>query len=468
MSRRLKLSRYNFLTPSDDGRMVAYNAVSSGMVLLDADTLREYQTIAAGGDPESVRPKTVTDLREGHFLIPENLDEIQELKVTNARARFGGTAAGLTIVPTLSCNFGCSYCYEPLTTASGRRPPHRILDESLDDAILNLATALVTTDGSFHVTWYGGEPLLALRRIETLSRKLMGRCDERKVRYAAGMVTNGYLLTPEVVQRLLDVKVNFLQLTMDGPRAVHDQRRPLAGGGPTYDVILANLLAIADSVPIGISLRINADVRNKDSVSELLHELRAHGLHARKRLHVNIAMVHALTPSCQDAVFCMPLAEFSQLEAGFYRTALDLGFQVARYPMPLPGVCGAISVKSLLITPDGEVHKCWSTVGQSDLAVGRLSPDGYTPDRGAENRWLSYSPFHEQCLDCDILPLCMGGCPYRQLCADRMAAVESPCSSLKLNMTDTIQIHAKARMRMKAEAAAARNSCPAPKATVDM
>jgi len=49
------------------------------------------------------------------------------------------------------------------------------------------------------IDWYGGEPLLAIDTIDRISTYLINK----KINFTAGMVTNGYLLTPENVDVLV-------------------------------------------------------------------------------------------------------------------------------------------------------------------------------------------------------------------------------------------------------------------------
>ena len=82
------------------------------------------------------------------------------------------------------------------------------------------------------VAWYGGEPLLAFDTICTLTGQFrnLGLTYEK-----AGLVNNGYLLDDEKINKLNDLMIASIQITLDGPREVHHTRRVLANGGPTFD-----------------------------------------------------------------------------------------------------------------------------------------------------------------------------------------------------------------------------------------
>jgi len=71
----------------------------------------------------------------------------------------------------------------------------------------------------------------------------------------------------------------------------------------------------------------------------------------------------------------------------------------------------AFSIRTLLIDPYGNFHKCWNTVGVEDEKVGKLGEPLQMDS--ALVRWLSWCPFEKKkCRDCKFLPLCMRGCPY--------------------------------------------------------
>ena len=57
------------------------------------------------------------------------------------------------------------------------------------------------------------------------------------------IITNGLLLTPEVVDRLLPFGLNGVKITLDGDRDTHNRMRPLRGGQGTFDRIIENIRA---------------------------------------------------------------------------------------------------------------------------------------------------------------------------------------------------------------------------------
>src|SRR5690606_20137919 len=141
------------------------------------------------------------------------------------RSKFQPTnTLGLTICPTLNCNFRCTYCYQ-----------HHLKGVMRADVRNRIAAYVAASDGlqDLHVTWFGGEPLLAMTVVEGLSERFLAGPH----RYSASIVTNGSRLTPAHSRRLVELNVTRAQITLDGPRDLHDQRRPLAGGAPTFDAI---------------------------------------------------------------------------------------------------------------------------------------------------------------------------------------------------------------------------------------
>ena len=125
---------------------------------------------------------------------------------------------------------------------------------------------------SLYVTWFGGEPLIGMPVIEELSRQLIELCEEKEITYSAGIVTNGYLLTKENAERLKECQVGRVQITIDGPKEIHDVRRPLVNGNGTYDIIMKNIMDVKEVLPI--SLRINVDYDNIAEANKVMNFLR--------------------------------------------------------------------------------------------------------------------------------------------------------------------------------------------------
>ena len=191
-------SRYNVMAQVPGTKKVAIANLFKG-------NCAEYTPI------EMYLLSVVEELDENHPVIERfarrgviaNFDERAAVEFMGRAACASPYAIGLTICPTMGCNFNCPYCFEDHFA--------RKMSASVQDDVVALAgrmlDALRTKD--VHVTWFGGEPLLAPDVIESLSGRLMALAEERGGRYEASIVTNGYLLTQDIADMLGRLKVNY-------------------------------------------------------------------------------------------------------------------------------------------------------------------------------------------------------------------------------------------------------------------
>ncbi|MFR6582323.1 MAG: radical SAM protein [Ruminococcus sp.] len=102
------------------------------------------------------------------------------------------------------------------------------------------------------------------------------------------MTTNGYLLTPEVFERLLKLEVYNYQITIDGVQENHDKYRTLKNGAPTFEKIIDNLQNISKNIKSNafkIAIRANITKESFEHIDEFM-DLMYKEFHHDKRFTV--------------------------------------------------------------------------------------------------------------------------------------------------------------------------------------
>jgi uncharacterized protein len=440
-------SRYNILIPLKNGRVLAYNSMSGASAVWEREDAAIFDQIGRGDSPAV--QSAVGDLLHGGFIVSSNVDELEILRREYNAQRFDPKRMLLTIAPTLMCNFGCDYCFQGRDKACG------VMSSLVRDAIVALARRAATSINSLGIAWYGGEPLLALSVIEELSERLISLSKERSLKYDAMIVTNGYKLTPAVARTLHQYHVSVAQITLDGAEDCHDERRMLLGGQPTFSRIAENLRAVIDEVPLRITVRINIDARNSESVERLLDQLVALGFGGRKNFGVYFAPVEAITEGCHNVTdVCLSKSAYGELEASLTRYAFDRGLTSLPYPPRFRGICGALRPKGFVVAPNGDLHKCWDTISMSDHKVGSIFHLDALRSDARVAAWSQWTPFdNASCRDCKLLPNCAGSCAHKFInpSQTRGESASLPCPSWKYNINERLVFTAERRGALTAE-----------------
>ena len=416
----IKLSRYNFQF-FHDGNYYLYNSFSNALV----DAPQEIARLVSGEEDtvdifSTLSKELLLPLIRGGFLVEASKNELAQLKVRNRIGRFANRELGLTIAPTLDCNFRCSYCFEGHDRST--------MSAETVDAVYDYVLGALQGMQGLGVCWYGGEPLLAFDTMEKLSSRFIRLCRTLETPYEADIISNGYLMSVEKAEKLTrKMGVRFWQVTLDGPQEVHDQRRPLHGGEGSFDVVLNNLVATSHLFD-RVSVRINIDRTNREHVGELLDQLEQKGL--CDKVTIYFGHVQAIGAACPSfSHHCLSTKEFSRVEMDLMRQVADRGWPLSLRPRLKTGVCLVDQVNCYLVDPSGNLAKCWNCAGVEEERTGTIFDD-----KPHENlfRWLSFDPFDDpECLECNMLPICMGGCPY-----DKIIAGKKDCFTQKYNLID--------------------------------
>lgn len=422
----MKESRYNlfFQHKSKPDIMVCYNARTNALAKINSDLYEKYLEYVET-KKDVLAAKELEDFILGGFLINEDLDEIEILRERLLKRRYNGNTLSLTITPTLKCNFACPYCYE-----QGDKPGK--MTAELQDKIIEMLNVYKNFINHFSVTWYGGEPLLAFDVIENLSTHFIEICKSNNIKYDASIVTNGYLLGRATCNKLInELNVTAIQITLDGPSEIHNKTRILHNGKGTFEQILENLKTSADLLENHTVIRTNVNKENYLSVSKLNDVLVKEGL--RNKIRNYFAIIRPPSEN-YDSESCFNIEEFTHINDSHYRSA-----QVPpEYPQLKENFCGADYLNAMVIASDGNIYKCWHDVGIEDLSIGNLlsTVDQIKQLDYIKNKYVytTYDPtIDNQCSDCDILPICMGGCPLNRI------EKKDRCSPFKYNLKQTLE-----------------------------
>lgn len=418
----MKKSYYNFLFQPKDGKNIVYNSRTGAMAELDEAHMEQLRDWTEQEIAEK-NPAFAEALLQNGFAVVDGVSEQDMIQYDSFHARFGSRSLGLTITPTQDCNFRCQYCYEKDVI----KPAY--MNEETQEALIAYVKGNLVPEGIMTVCWYGGEPLMALPVISSLTQKMLAVCEEKHVEYKADIVTNGYLLTQETVQELVRCKIRQIQVTLDGSRETHNQRRPLAGGHPTYDAIWNNLLALkAYEKEILVDLRVNVDKSNYQALTDVSEEIRSNGMEHFVRVYPGKVVSDG---GCYQQDVCFENREFALLEESFFKD--NRKHLPSRYPKPRHNVCGADAANAVVIDAEGFIYKCWMDIGNRTLSVGNIK-SGTWGNEALLYQYMLYEPVKDEaCSRCKYLPVCLGGCPRERLQGKR------GCTTLKETVQDYME-----------------------------
>lgn len=236
-------------------------------------------------------------LKRGYITSKEPIEEKNWVhsmaNYFHEKRRGGGSSFCLLVA--YDCNFRCPYCFENGISNNGKGWSKKTFTkESADrafEAMLEIEPDINRIGKS--ITLYGGEPLLARNHdvVEYIVKKGMD------MGFQFSAITNGYEL-----QHYKDLlgpgKIRMLQITIDGPKAIHDTRRTHFEDGSTFDRIMDNIeMCLAQEV--SISVRINTEVKNFEYINELHDLFRQRGFFGSKYFNVYSGLIHS-----EDEISC--------------------------------------------------------------------------------------------------------------------------------------------------------------------
>jgi uncharacterized protein len=258
-------------------------------------------------------------------------------------------------------------------------------------------------------------------------------------------------LTPITRERLTQVGIRRAQITIDGPEEYHNARRPLRGGGTTFDEVLNNAVEASQSMEIALRVSIDEELaREEDAVYDFIKSLIQF---SRGRVKPYLAPVLRFEGKPGSSTRGnLTYAAFYDYLYELYSRFIDDGIPISFYvPQYRGSACSALHGDSMVIAPDGRLFKCWEDPGDPmPRCVGSLATDAIDVNEAMSAYTYSTlsSSSDPKCRCCELLPVCMGGCPKRVIQYSEQERRYDICELYKSMMPKFVRLNWKKKTRM--------------------
>jgi uncharacterized protein len=382
-------------------------------------------------NPEEIQALDL--LRDNGFLVTDRHTERRDLDRYFARVTSDRSELHITVLTTLQCNFACDYCFQGDHGDYNKFAEKMTLERAVSVGDWIERELDRVQPERLTLMFFGGEPLLNLPVMYYLSERMSEAARERGLPMSITIITNGLLLTPDVVDRLLPHGLSGVKITLDGDRETHNRMRPLRGGQGTFDRIIENVRRVAGRVRIAIGG--NFDESSVDSYPGLLQFLREQDF-ADKLVKVNFKpVIRTDAPTPKGVLPLIPVSSDGKPLGGTCMTAVgggnsrasacdSCGFaeekmsflreETKRLGLPTPdgvhnGPCHVHMKHAHTIGPDGSLYACPGFTGELGLSTGHIDDRRESMREANRGRFDRLHPWAE-CGDCAFIPVCAGGC----------------------------------------------------------
>lgn len=186
-----KHSIYNIVLLRNENEIIINNTLSGAIVSLPPEFLSESYPNELSEEEKNIL------LSEG-IIVDNRIDEFNKV-ICNEHTLIWEQDhdVAITIAPTMLCNYRCAYCFEDLNSTTF--PKTTMTQQTADSVIKSLEDRILDLQGGkLHITWFGGEPLLAIDLIRFISAELIKCCKANSVEYTASIITNGLFLNKKM------------------------------------------------------------------------------------------------------------------------------------------------------------------------------------------------------------------------------------------------------------------------------
>lgn len=430
----MKLSNYTILFEVSN-KYYMYNTLSSALIEINEEIFN-YIKLSVSEDFE-IDANTIgfdlwATLRDRYFISENPKDDFLQYKSIMMKIRNQKSFMHLTMAPTMECNFNCFYCFET------NKPKGKMTPEVMD-SIIKYIEAMPSLE-KIYLTWFGGEPLLAIEQMELFYAKLTQHYFKS---FDSNVITTGYHLSESVIKSLKKIKVSSIQITLDGNKKRHNKIKRTLECDDVFSRILHNVDLVTQLAPeINVVFRVNTTKQNMTEFPELykLLVMRYKG----KNVSISPGIVQDRSSKTHNSSCFLNNKETSEFILDLWHNH-KIYTPWLRYPQNTCSECAIRDNQAISFDAEGNAYKCWEMMGQRQYSIGQINKDGMIENvnRILLNRQLygADALSDSKCVECKFLPICTGGCPIQRIQNEFEDFSNEVCTIYRENIEEFLKIH---------------------------
>lgn len=409
----MKFSQYDLVVYNNQGGVTVFNTRNNNYVKINEEAdIEKFKHFFEDKVPLSTDDDMVKSLYERGYIVDNDIDEYKEMKKEiDELMKESSKRLSLTIYVTEQCNFRCIYCPEEHVSKKLSKTKW----EALNKYILNSVKEGKYT--SIGISFFGGEPLLESKSItEFLINLKDGLKDYPNVHCSHSVVTNGYLLSPDLYDKLVSLDVKLFQITVDGFKETHEKMRPMANGNSSWDKIIKNMEYInSKDDDVLIDYRANFNDMNIHTMKEYkkwIHE-KFNNPKFRFKFH---PVVGFSTGVKKELVAKIDTDEKTDIIENVNDYTDERNFDFGHHCLEkFSYICRVAYPSYYALYTDGRISKCENiTIPYDYLFVGYLSDEGDFVFNSDMSIWTDNYEI-EGCKECGMYPVCCARtCPTKK------------------------------------------------------
>lgn len=381
------------------GKFYLYNSETNLFACINSDL---YEALY-NSEYEKIPPDILNSLIGSKIIKDESqrYDYYHASRIHHFTSINTPESMSLVIAPTVGCNFACPYCFE------GEKDNITMNDKVIDDLIL-----FINRDKKLkklYITWYGGEPLTVFGKMKTITGRILQECTAKLV--SQSIVTNGYLLTNDVITFMKENRFKSIQITLDGTEEHHNKTRFLKGNHePTFKRIIENLDRLVANRPkeMRINIRVNINKKNQDDFAEISKTIKER--YNSSHIHVYPGFIREVSKDGKRLNY----QSFCYIEKyEFHLKQIKKGMNHSLYPKHQKKGCMVCRNNSFVVGPSGELYKCWNDFNHPEKIIGHIE-DNKLSNPTLLSKYLYETTIYNdpRCKECLLFPVCSGSCSW--------------------------------------------------------